>query len=617
DDYRQSIKDLAEYCREQDDIPEDQIKQVENEYRNHTPIWWYTAETFTYSMLYRGRRQIDVNIILKMGFFVRHLHNHIAQLHREQQGSMPIKFQVCHAQALPPSHPDLATSYNNTGIMYKNMGEYSKALLSHERSLEIRKIVLLLPPNHPDLAASYNNIGIVYNSMGVYSKALSLYERSLEIKKIALTKNHLDLALSYNNIGVVYQNMGEYSTALSSYERSLEIKKIALPSNHPVVATSYNNIGMVYGKMGDYSKALLSYERSLEIKKIALPSNHPCLATSYNHIGLIYDNLGEYSKALSSYKRSLEIRKIALPPNYPDLAASYNSIGNVYQNMGEYSKTLSSYERSLEIRKIALPPNHPDLATSYNNIGIVYKNVGEYSKALSSYERSLEIQKVALPPNHPDLAASYNNIGNFIECLRCAYDCPFVAFPLNVSIPINVCKHQERDNAQCSVILEIDFESQLVSGALNIENRCVIASLKTETKFKLKSNSVISTIWYTCTMSDFCDFEFINELLTNILAQINAISLQQKLIDFLYTPIPSQINIQCSNILCSWNSFCQSDFQNIFTPQYNYTYIDGTLPCIQISQNDQFIKITQQYLPSTVQLSEMNMRCNVKQCGFC
>ncbi|CAF4035672.1 unnamed protein product [Rotaria sordida] len=68
DDYRQSIKDLAEYCREQDDIPEDQIKQIENEYHNHTPIWWYTAETFIYPMLNRGLRQMDVNIILKMGF---------------------------------------------------------------------------------------------------------------------------------------------------------------------------------------------------------------------------------------------------------------------------------------------------------------------------------------------------------------------------------------------------------------------------------------------------------------------------------------------------------------------------------------------------------------------
>ncbi|CAF4351079.1 unnamed protein product, partial [Rotaria sordida] len=81
--------------------------------------------------------------------------------------------------------------------------------------------------------------------MGEYSKALPSYERSLEIQKIALPPNHPDLAGSYNNIGLVYYNMGEYSKALSSYEQSLKIRKIALPPNHPDFAQSYNNIGLV------------------------------------------------------------------------------------------------------------------------------------------------------------------------------------------------------------------------------------------------------------------------------------------------------------------------------------------------------------------------------------
>ncbi|CAF1518738.1 unnamed protein product, partial [Rotaria sp. Silwood1] len=76
DDDKKSIKDLTNYCREQDDIPENQIKQVEREYRGHTPIWWYTAETFIYPMLNRALREMDVNIILKMGFFIRHLDQH-------------------------------------------------------------------------------------------------------------------------------------------------------------------------------------------------------------------------------------------------------------------------------------------------------------------------------------------------------------------------------------------------------------------------------------------------------------------------------------------------------------------------------------------------------------
>ncbi|CAF3648397.1 unnamed protein product, partial [Rotaria sp. Silwood1] len=70
DDDKTSIKDLAEYCREQDDIPEDQIKQIEREYHKHTPIWWYTAETFIYSTLNRGLRVMDVDIIMKLGVVV-------------------------------------------------------------------------------------------------------------------------------------------------------------------------------------------------------------------------------------------------------------------------------------------------------------------------------------------------------------------------------------------------------------------------------------------------------------------------------------------------------------------------------------------------------------------
>ncbi|CAF1418916.1 unnamed protein product [Rotaria sp. Silwood1] len=101
DDDAKSIKDLADYCRLQNDISEGQIKQVESEYRNHTPIWWYTAETFIYSMHNRGLRVLDVDIILKMGFFIRHLHNHIQELHREQQRSSVLKkFQVFRGQGL-------------------------------------------------------------------------------------------------------------------------------------------------------------------------------------------------------------------------------------------------------------------------------------------------------------------------------------------------------------------------------------------------------------------------------------------------------------------------------------------------------------------------------------
>ncbi|CAF1525091.1 unnamed protein product, partial [Rotaria sp. Silwood1] len=100
DDDAKSIKELVEYCRLQSDASEKTLEKIEEEYRNHSPIWWYTGPYFIYSMLNCGLRQMDVDIILNMGFFIRHLHNHITELYREQQHKVPTTFQVFRGQGL-------------------------------------------------------------------------------------------------------------------------------------------------------------------------------------------------------------------------------------------------------------------------------------------------------------------------------------------------------------------------------------------------------------------------------------------------------------------------------------------------------------------------------------
>jgi tetratricopeptide (TPR) repeat protein len=65
------------------------------------------------------------------------------------------------------------------GLVYENMGEYSKALEFYEKDLEIT--LKVLPENHPDLATNFSNIASLYYEIEEYSKALSLYERALKI----------------------------------------------------------------------------------------------------------------------------------------------------------------------------------------------------------------------------------------------------------------------------------------------------------------------------------------------------------------------------------------------------------------------------------------------------
>ncbi|CAF4574991.1 unnamed protein product, partial [Rotaria sp. Silwood2] len=100
DDDAKSIKELIDNCRLQGNASEATLNKMEEEYRSHSSIWWYTGPYFIYSMLNYGLRQMDVDIIMKLGFFIRHLHNHITQIHHEQQATMPKTFQVFRGQGL-------------------------------------------------------------------------------------------------------------------------------------------------------------------------------------------------------------------------------------------------------------------------------------------------------------------------------------------------------------------------------------------------------------------------------------------------------------------------------------------------------------------------------------
>ncbi|CAF1487415.1 unnamed protein product, partial [Rotaria sp. Silwood1] len=150
DDDVKSIKELVEYCRLQTDASEITLKKIEEEYRNYSPIWWYTGPYFIYSTLNSGLRQMDVDIILKMGFFIRHLHNHITELHREQQGNMPTNFQVFRGQGL---------SMEDFGKMKKTKGGLMSFnnFLSTSRNREISFKNFARPA-----ASNANSVGILF-----------------------------------------------------------------------------------------------------------------------------------------------------------------------------------------------------------------------------------------------------------------------------------------------------------------------------------------------------------------------------------------------------------------------------------------------------------------------
>ena len=86
--------------------------------------------------------------------------------------------EICE-KILGQEHPSTATSYNNIGGVYDNLGDYDKALEYYSKALAICEKVL--GPEHPSTATAYDNIGGIYYSQGDYDKALEYFSKALVI----------------------------------------------------------------------------------------------------------------------------------------------------------------------------------------------------------------------------------------------------------------------------------------------------------------------------------------------------------------------------------------------------------------------------------------------------
>ena len=426
------------------------IEQFEHSYRDHSPIWWYTFEcAFLYRTLNKALGHLEVDTLLKMGFFIQHLHQHIVKLHGEQQhlsdSNAAIPFSVYRGQGL--SKDDFSQMKDsNGGLMSFNnflstsqerqvAMDFIERVRAKADKIPVLFVIAIDPTTHTPACSRFARVDqdscfeaereILFSMNSVFQideiKEMQGENTGLWQVTLTLTDSNSDLEfaalinrLREENTGSTgWTRLGQLLIKLGKYEKAAELYEALVETNSDIkwCAHYYYMLGLTQFAQGEYQKAIVFYEKAVDIFQQDTAANLSNLASSYNNIGLVYGTTGDYLQALSFYEKALEIKKRLLPPNHPNLTSTCNNIGLLHYNMGDCTKALSFFEEAVAIQKVALPSFHPDLAKSFRCIAMAYEKMGKWTASLEYYNQIIDIQEKSLPPNHPDLAASYNNLG--------------------------------------------------------------------------------------------------------------------------------------------------------------------------------------------------------------
>jgi len=303
---------------------------------------------------------------------------------------------------------DLGVCLEVLGIVYWDLGEYTKAVALYQRVLSIREEIF--GREHPEVAAVLNNLGLVYWKQGQYAEAEQVHRRALMIRERELGQMHPEVGTSLNNLGLVFYDQGRYTEAEPLYLRCKAIWTQTLGKEHPNLAMIFNNLGNLYLAQSRYAEAEHFYQRSLSHREQYLGKEHLSVAAALNNLATLYSTQSRYAEAEALCQRGLAIQEKSIGKEHPSVAATLTTLANLSTRQGRRAEVARFHQRALTIREQSLGKEHPDVATSLNNLAFNLYCDGHYAEAKPFYERALAIWENALGKEHPDVAIALDNL---------------------------------------------------------------------------------------------------------------------------------------------------------------------------------------------------------------
>jgi CHAT domain-containing protein/tetratricopeptide (TPR) repeat protein len=200
-----------------------------------------------------------------------------------------------------PRHILVAPSFNNLALLLQKTGDYERARLLYERSLQIYSAHGRFDPEFGGLLS---NLATLLSEGQDYTGAQALLERALVVMEESNGGARLRVQVM-TNLAATHRALGRPQAAEALYERALALAERALKQEE--VAQVLNNLAVLYTATGRARESEGIYERALTLFERSLGPDHPYVAVTLGNLAAVLAARGELAAAWALHERARKI----------------------------------------------------------------------------------------------------------------------------------------------------------------------------------------------------------------------------------------------------------------------------------------------------------------------
>ena len=406
----QARTDLLKYCLHVSARNDTNLKildEFENEFQCGHSIHWYMRECFLHKMLNRALWRLDLTVLYKLRYFIRHLYQQIVfagmfqmkdtslltvyrgQSIREEQLEklrQSVGGFLCFNNFLSTSiNPAIAQRFiwgSEIGILFEmnidqNIRKFpfidiDKFFLQEGKDSE-QEILFTMGTvfriNNIEQQDDFYRIRLTLSDE--VDKQLEEYSSQIR-RKIRSTNSFLSLLRLMNQLSQ-HQSVDQFVRILSDDDSFM-----AQPS---LLASIYDEFGTIYHVRGQYQRSLDYYDKSLNIYSSYLSADDQQLSSIYNKMGSVYFDQYDYEKALTLHELALQCQMKSKTPNLSSIIFYSKNIAKIYEKQGKYNEAISRYRGALQIQEQYGDKNDPSLIETLNLLFSIFYELENYEQA--------------------------------------------------------------------------------------------------------------------------------------------------------------------------------------------------------------------------------------------